>query len=86
MFWFIYGKILNLIFSILHLEKANADCSSPFNLVYFTSFVYVQVFPLRDLQIFTEDELERLLCGEQDTWDVCTILLCSLVISLCMYL
>ncbi|XP_008783678.1 E3 ubiquitin-protein ligase UPL4-like [Phoenix dactylifera] len=28
-----------------------------------------KVFPLRTLQIFTEDELERLLCGERDTWD-----------------
>ncbi|KAG1337984.1 E3 ubiquitin-protein ligase UPL4 [Cocos nucifera] len=28
-----------------------------------------EVFPLRTLQIFTEDELERLLCGERDTWD-----------------
>ncbi|XXG81111.1 hypothetical protein AAC387_Pa09g1820 [Persea americana] len=27
-----------------------------------------QVFPLKALQIFTEDEIERLLCGEQETW------------------
>ncbi|KAF5188287.1 E3 ubiquitin-protein ligase [Thalictrum thalictroides] len=27
-----------------------------------------QVFPLKNLQIFTEVELERLLCGEQDAW------------------
>lgn len=27
-----------------------------------------QVFPLKALQIFTEDEIERLLCGERDTW------------------
>ncbi|KAG9453348.1 hypothetical protein H6P81_006252 [Aristolochia fimbriata] len=27
-----------------------------------------QVFPLTSLQIFTEDEFERLLCGEKDTW------------------
>eukprot|EP00268_Persea_americana_P006273 TRINITY_DN1226_c0_g1_i4.p1 TRINITY_DN1226_c0_g1~~TRINITY_DN1226_c0_g1_i4.p1 ORF type:complete len:1136 (-),score=236.23 TRINITY_DN1226_c0_g1_i4:375-3782(-) len=27
-----------------------------------------QVFPLKTLQIFTEDEIERLLCGEQETW------------------
>ncbi|XP_077239573.1 ubiquitin-protein ligase 4 [Tasmannia lanceolata] len=27
-----------------------------------------QVFPLKTLQIFTEDEIERLVCGEQDTW------------------
>lgn len=29
-----------------------------------------QVFPLEALQIFTEDELERLLCGESDAWNV----------------
>ncbi|KAL6619092.1 hypothetical protein ACP70R_034231 [Stipagrostis hirtigluma subsp. patula] len=28
-----------------------------------------EVFPLNKLQVFSEDELERLLCGEQDTWD-----------------
>uniref|UniRef100_A0ACD5U1W4 Uncharacterized protein n=1 Tax=Avena sativa TaxID=4498 RepID=A0ACD5U1W4_AVESA len=28
-----------------------------------------QVFPLSALQVFSEDELERLLCGEQDNWD-----------------
>ncbi|AQK94368.1 E3 ubiquitin-protein ligase UPL4 [Zea mays] len=28
-----------------------------------------EVFPLKKLQVFSEDELERLLCGEQDTWD-----------------
>ncbi|KAF0923852.1 hypothetical protein E2562_007711 [Oryza meyeriana var. granulata] len=28
-----------------------------------------EVFPLSTLQVFSEDELERLLCGEQDTWD-----------------
>ncbi|CAL4893978.1 unnamed protein product [Urochloa decumbens] len=28
-----------------------------------------EVFPLSKLQVFSEDELERLLCGEQDTWD-----------------
>ncbi|XP_042377997.1 E3 ubiquitin-protein ligase UPL4-like isoform X1 [Zingiber officinale] len=28
-----------------------------------------EVFPLKALKIFNEDELERLLCGEQDTWD-----------------
>ncbi|KAF6134782.1 hypothetical protein GIB67_002183 [Kingdonia uniflora] len=27
-----------------------------------------QVFPITNLQIFTEAELERLLCGEQDAW------------------
>ncbi|CAM0955142.1 unnamed protein product [Alopecurus aequalis] len=28
-----------------------------------------QVFPLSALRVFSEDELERLLCGEQDNWD-----------------
>lgn len=28
-----------------------------------------QVFPIKYLQIFTEEELERLLCGERDSWD-----------------
>ncbi|KAK8457623.1 hypothetical protein SEVIR_3G218600v4 [Setaria viridis] len=28
-----------------------------------------EVFPLNKLEVFSEDELERLLCGEQDTWD-----------------
>ncbi|GLT92432.1 hypothetical protein SLE2022_102700 [Rubroshorea leprosula] len=27
-----------------------------------------QVFPIEHLQIFTEEELERLLCGEQESW------------------
>ncbi|KAG0466531.1 hypothetical protein HPP92_018111 [Vanilla planifolia] len=27
-----------------------------------------EVFPIKALQIFTEDELDRILCGEQDTW------------------
>ncbi|XP_042440101.1 E3 ubiquitin-protein ligase UPL4-like [Zingiber officinale] len=27
-----------------------------------------EVFPLKYLQMFTEDDLERLLCGEQDAW------------------
>ena len=31
----------------------------------------LQVFLLSTLQVFSEDELERLLCGEQDNWDVC---------------
>lgn len=33
-----------------------------------------EVFPLEDLQIFTENELERLLCGEGDTWDFSELL------------
>ncbi|KAL8214456.1 hypothetical protein R6Q57_003905 [Mikania cordata] len=28
-----------------------------------------QVFPINDLQIFTDEELERLLCGESETWN-----------------
>ncbi|KAG6507102.1 hypothetical protein ZIOFF_032443 [Zingiber officinale] len=31
-----------------------------------------EVFPLKALQIFTKDELEELLCGEQDSWDGCS--------------
>ncbi|WJZ93270.1 hypothetical protein VitviT2T_012223 [Vitis vinifera] len=27
-----------------------------------------QVFPIKHLQIFTEEELEKLLCGERDSW------------------
>ncbi len=27
-----------------------------------------QVFPLRHLECFYEDEIERLLCGEGETW------------------
>ncbi|KAK9290428.1 hypothetical protein L1049_008598 [Liquidambar formosana] len=27
-----------------------------------------QVFPIKHLQVFTEEELERLLCGERDSW------------------
>lgn len=33
-----------------------------------------EVFPLGNLQIFTENELERLLCGERDTWDFSELL------------
>lgn len=29
-----------------------------------------QVFPIKNLQIFSEDELERLLCGENNSWEV----------------
>ncbi|KAD3337492.1 hypothetical protein E3N88_33012 [Mikania micrantha] len=28
-----------------------------------------QVFPINDLHIFTDEELERLLCGESETWN-----------------
>lgn len=39
--------------------------------------IYLQVLPVKALQIFSEDELDRLICGEQqDTWDVrCWLLL-----------
>ena len=43
-------------------------------------FVLVlQVFPLSALRVFSEDELERLLCGEQDNWDVCACLLLGFI-------
>lgn len=29
-----------------------------------------QVFPIKNLKIFTDEELERLLCGESETWNV----------------
>ncbi|KAL5231047.1 hypothetical protein ABZP36_029823 [Zizania latifolia] len=34
-----------------------------------------EVFLLSTLQVFSEAELERLICGEQDTWDVSAFLL-----------
>lgn len=34
-------------------------------------YLVFQVFPIEHLQIFTEEELERLLCGERDSWAVC---------------
>ncbi|KAL8129145.1 LOW QUALITY PROTEIN: hypothetical protein V2J09_018300 [Rumex salicifolius] len=30
--------------------------------------LHSQVFPISQLQIFNEDKLERLLCGERDSW------------------
>ncbi|KQK05853.1 E3 ubiquitin-protein ligase UPL4 [Brachypodium distachyon] len=30
---------------------------------------FSEVFPLSTLRVFSEDELERFLCGEQDNWD-----------------
>lgn len=36
-------------------------------------YLVFQVFPIEHLQIFTEEELERLLCGERDSWDVCIL-------------
>lgn len=45
----------------------------------------LQVFPLNKLQVFSEDELERLLCGEQDTWDVCIYLLLESVHILLLF-
>ena len=35
------------------------------------NFSILQVFPIKHLQIFTEEELEKLLCGERDSWAVC---------------
>lgn len=72
--------IITLIFQIMHLEKTNEDCLSALQFSLF--WIYVQVFHLKYLQMFTENDLERLLRGEQDTWDVCAVLLCSLVINL----
>lgn len=34
---------------------------------------FSEVCSLRNIQVFTEDEFERLLCGEQDTWDFCQL-------------
>ena len=31
---------------------------------------YLQVFALKILKMFTEEEMERILCGEQDSWAV----------------
>ena len=31
----------------------------------------LQVFPIERLQVFTEEELERLVCGECEFWTVC---------------
>jgi hypothetical protein len=36
-------------------------------------YLVFQVFPIEHLQIFTEEELERLLCGERDSWAVCIL-------------
>ena len=35
------------------------------------NFSILQVFPIKHLEIFTEEELEKLLCGERDSWAVC---------------
>ncbi|XP_020102558.1 E3 ubiquitin-protein ligase UPL4-like [Ananas comosus] len=32
-----------------------------------------KVFPIKTLKIFTEEELERILCGEQDAWASCNL-------------
>lgn len=40
-----------------------------------------QVFPLEHLQIFTEEELERLLCGERDFLAVRSYCLIDLVMG-----
>lgn len=36
-------------------------------------YLVFQVSPIEHLQIFTEEELERLLCGEHDSWAVCIL-------------
>lgn len=30
-----------------------------------------KVFPIKNLEIFTDEELECLLCGVSETWNVC---------------
>lgn len=39
--------------------------------LFLSVYCSFQVFPIRHLEIFTEDELECLLCGEQELWNVC---------------
>lgn len=34
----------------------------------------MQVFALKTFKMFTEKEMERILCGEQDSWAVCIFL------------
>jgi hypothetical protein len=38
---------------------------------FFCLTLNFQVFPIKHLMIFTEEELERLLCGEREFWAVC---------------
>lgn len=53
-------------------------------IIHFVHVLYLvfQVFPIEHLQIFTEKELERLLCGEHDSWAVCIISLKSFIMYL----
>ena len=39
-----------------------------YNLICDPGIYAAQVFPLRHLECFYEDEIERLLCGEGETW------------------
>lgn len=32
---------------------------------------FSQVFPIRHLKVFTEEEFKHLLCGEHGSWNVC---------------
>ena len=41
----------------------------------------IQVFPIRHRQVFTEGELERLLWGERELWDVCALVFIFIFIS-----
>lgn len=50
------------------------NCHLYFILFNMNSF---QVISDKHLQIFTEEELERLLCGERDSWLVCALITCS---------
>lgn len=43
--------------------------------------VIVQVFQLSSLQIFSEDELEYLLCGRRELWAVRLAVCCMMVDS-----
>lgn len=49
--------------------------------VVFNDMNSCQVISDKHLQLFTEDELERLLCGERDSWLVCTWITFSLFCS-----
>ena len=48
------------------------------------NFTYFQVFPIDHLQIFTDEELERLLCGESETWNVSFSPLGQTKINICI--
>lgn len=44
-----------------------------------------QVFPIEHLQIFAEEELEHLLCGEHDSLVVCILSLCCSLFTWCTH-